>query len=299
MRAASTIAAAMALTGCVLIAGCLAPAETGRGGPERTEVRSRGLTARLPAGWTQADAGSWRRFVSTGNPAPLLVAASAPFAGGGPLGVCARPEAAIDRIGPGGVLVEIDEVDPGRLTRRPHRIRLSRRTFAPYECSGPSHLVYFREGSRGIAVHVWLDPSTVDPAARAAAVRLLNSIRVSSYGSGECGEAGGSGFEGRDGLSCREAALLWRHPPRPPEALRPCPSRFAVSHRIEATGKVACRAVERFILGDFAPHPGGWVERAGRFDCRITDAPGRPGIGATCVDGSRGAAGPRFRFRFY
>jgi hypothetical protein len=53
-----------------------------------------------------------------------------------------------------GALVEVTETGPRWCPRRSGPIRLGRKTYDTYECSGPSHMLGFREGSRGVQIHV-------------------------------------------------------------------------------------------------------------------------------------------------
>ena len=111
------------------------------------------------------------------------------------------------------------------------------------------------------------------------------------------------GFEGADGLSCQEAVHVWGNWLVPNQRLTPC-SKTGSIHDVRVTeGKITCGVAERFIVGGtegFAPHPGGWVERADRFTCRIHDSrsPTDQRIRVDCLDTDRGAEGPQFTFRF-
>ena len=267
--------------------------------PEGTTVTSDRVTAELPVGWSRISS-DWRGPYFASNPQAILVASSSPIEFERPKDVCDRPDDALSELGKSGALVEVTETDPRWWPRRSGPIKLNRRTYGAYECSGESHSLGFREGSRGMQVHVWFDPDRVDPAVRQEAVGFVNSLEVREFGSGECRRSRVGGFEGADGLSCDEAAELWRSWVFPQDEPRACPSTFARLHHISGTGSVGCRAVEEFVLEDFAPHPGGWIERAGGFDCRIAERPGvaRNGITVACIDSARPWV-RSFRFRFY
>jgi hypothetical protein len=240
-----------------------------------------------------------------GYPVSLLTVASAPL---GPIRrpppVCGTPDAVLDRLPADGAAVQVSEWQPERMPARPDPITLDRSTFGTYECSGRSHEINFRENGRGVHVVVWLDPGRVDPEVKREAVGLLNGLEIGGFPSGECdrdfGVGGTSGFRGADGLSCGEAAHLWTEWMVPADDLTPC-ERTGQAHEVRITGGITCGVAERFILGGtkgFAPHPGGWVERSGRFTCRIREFSTQPGLRVDCVDTDRGASGPRFTFVF-
>ena len=289
---------------CVLL-GALAFGGCSDGEPAQssvasaTEIHRDKITAELPDGWSEIK-GPTSRII---YPAPVFAVASDPAEVPKTLRACHPPDAILSQLPLDGVLIEVLEATPKGMAGRPAQIKLDRRSFATYECSGPSHSITFHEHGRGLYIHVWFNQDHVSPAKRRDAADFLNSIHVGVFGSGECpgglGAKAGQSFEGADGLSCRDAARKWADWIVPTDRMNRCPSVFANSHSIQATDRIACQAVERFILEDFAPHPGGWIERAGRFDCRITESKGVGGIGVDCVDTDRGAAGPHFRFRFF
>jgi len=62
---------------------------------------------------------------------------------------------------------------------RSRPFRLEHRSFANYECSGPSYNIAFRDHGRAFQAFVWLDPKHIDPSVRRQTIALLNSLRVS------------------------------------------------------------------------------------------------------------------------
>ena len=218
-------------------------------------------------------------------PAPVFAVASDPAVVPRTLRACHPPDAILGQLPLDGVLIEVLEATPKGIDGRPAEIKLDRKSFATYECSGPSHSVGFHEHGRGLYIHVWFNQGHVSATNRSDAVDFLNSIEVGVFGSRECPGAPGAradpSFEGADGLSCREGDDAGRTGScrrSGCSAVRAC---SPTATRFEATDRIACQAVERFVLEDFAPHPGGWIERSSRFDCRIRSAPAAAGITST------------------
>lgn len=141
--------------------------------------------AALPAGWHRIR-GPINEVI---EPAQVLAAASVPLrlpersAHG-----CSTDELR-RRLPPGAAAVQLVEatMGPGEASHpnlrkyppRPDPFRLERRSYATYECNGPSYNIAFRDRGRAFQAFVWLDLRHVDPAVRAQAVALLNSLRVS------------------------------------------------------------------------------------------------------------------------
>ena len=159
----------------------------------------------------------------------------------------------------------------------------------------------FHENGRGIFVHVWFDPNEVTRETRNQAEEFIDSIHAQGFPSRECGGDYGvenlEGFEGAAGLSCREAAQLWSDWLVPPEK----PTRYAktgsandvrITRASRAGWPSGSSSTARRASG---PHPGGWIERADRFTCRIRDFSPRssPSLYVDCLDTDRGASGPQ------
>ena len=280
-------------------AAALAESQPNRPLPSGTEIQRDKITAELPRGWSEIK-GPTSRII---YPAPVFAVASDPAEVPKTLRACHPPDAILSQLPPDGVLIEVLEATPKGMDGRPAHIKLDRKSFDTYECSGPSHSITFHEHGRGLYIHVWFNQDHVSATKRSDAVDFLNSIDVGVFGSGEC--PGGLGAKAEPELRRRRRALVqdaahkWADWIVPAERMQRCPSVFANSHAIRATDRIACQAVERFVLEDFAPHPGGWIERSSRFDCRITESTGKGGIGVDCVDTDRGPEGPHFRFRFF
>lgn len=291
---AGLCAAAFALAGCAEPIGV---GETAADGADSLVNHER-INAELPPDWSEVEMPK-----AQGYPAPLMTLTSAPLRPiDRPPPVCGTPDAVLDRLPVDGAAIQISEWQPQRMPARPERIALDRSTFGAYECSGRSHVVNFHENGRGVHVVVWLTPGRVDPEVKRQAVRLLNGLKVHAFPSGECDRdfavGGTSGFRGADGLSCGEAALLWTEWMVPAAELTAC-ERTGHVHEVRVTDGITCGVAERFIVGGtngFAPHPGGWIERSGRFTCRIREFSTEPGLHVDCVDTDRGASGPRFTF---
>ncbi len=287
---------------CLLIAGAAAGGCSDQPEPQpkphATEIHSERVAAELPAGWSEIDEATSRII----TPSQVFAVASESVTIRKPLRACHPPDSILAQLPRDGAYIEVSEGSAHGIHPRPQRLRLNRRSYDTYECSGPSHSLSFNERGRGLYVHAWFDPDRVSKATRKQAAAFINSLDVGRFGSRECsGDYAinpNLGFRGADGLSCADAALKWRDWIEPPAGLAACPSTFAHDHLIRATENIACQAVERFILEDFAPHPGGYVERASRFDCRIREPGGNAPLAVDCIDTDRGPSGPRFSFRF-
>lgn len=305
MGRASRASVVMLVVGALTFTGCAETAgeeSTVDQSPAGKVIRNDRVSAQVPAGWFEIK----EPISNTIEPSPLFAVASEPLEIDSPSRDCSA-SAAIDQLSPSGALVSVLGTSPQRLPSRPAEIKLNRSTYDAYECAGPSHKVVFHQNDRGVYINVWFDPDRVDPRVRGHAVAFANSLELRDFPSRDCngdysvGEP--DGFEGADGLSCGEAALLWNEWVVPPARMTGC-ARTGRDHSVRVTDGITCGVAERFILGattGFAPHPGGWIERADRFTCRIRDFSPRanPGLYVDCLDTDRGASGPRFTFRFY
>lgn len=302
MGRASRATAVVLVVGGLTLLGCDETTRDGSVADPSTAgkvISKERVSAQLPEGWSEVK-GPTSKII---EPGPLFTVASEPVEVDPPLGGC-NPSAAIDDLGPSGALVAVLGTQPQRLPARTARIRLNRNTYGNYECAGPSHQLAFHQNDRGVYINVWFDPDRVDPMVRRQAVAFVNSLELRDIPSRECShDSADEDFEGVDGVSCGEGALLWSEWNIPAAKLTRC-TRTGSDHSVRVTDGVTCRVAERFILGGtkgFAPHPGGWIERADRFTCRIRDFSPRsnPGLHVDCLDTDRGASGPRFTFRFY
>jgi hypothetical protein len=293
------VVGALTFTGCAETAGEELEVDQST---TSTVIRKDRVSAQLPAGWSEIK----EPISNIVEPSPLFAVASEPVEVDSLPRGC-NASAAVDQLSSSGALVSVLGTAPQRLPSRPAEIKLNRSTYANYECAGPSHQVAFHQNDRGVYVNVWFDPDRVDPVVRRQAVAFVNSLELRDFPSRECnddyGVDGLEDFEGVDGLSCGEAALLWKVWAVPPTKLNRC-TRTGSDHSVRVTDGITCGVAERFILGGtkgFAPHPGGWIERADRFTCRIRDFNPRsnPGLYVDCLDTDRGPSGPRFTFRFY
>ena len=301
MGKASRAVTVVLIAGALTLAGCNETASEGpvaEQSPTHSVISRERVSADLPSGWSEVK----EPISNIVEPSPLFAVASEPVEVDPHHGGCS-PSASIDDLSPEGALVSVLGTEPQRLPARPAKIKLNRSTHGNYECAGPSHQLAFHQNDHGVYINVWFDPARVDPVVRRQAVAFVNSLELRDILSRECNDhSPAEDLQGVDGLSCGEGTLLWNGWDVPSAELNRCP-RTGSNNSVRVTEGITCGVAARFVLGGtkgFAPHPGGWIERADRFTCRIRDFSPRsnPGLYVDCLDTDRGASGPRFTFRF-
>jgi hypothetical protein len=173
------------LSAAVVAGGCFGSDESERtDSAERATARTRvvvpatGATVELPGGWQLLD----RRISGIIDPVQVFAAASYPVdVGRHPPGGTCRPGQVLADKPADGALVQIVESSsrppPRNVPPREHPFRLRDKTYASYECNGPSYNIAFRDRGRRFQAFVWIDPGRVDPHIREQAIQLLSSMR--------------------------------------------------------------------------------------------------------------------------
>jgi hypothetical protein len=137
----------------------------------------------LPPGWHEVD----RSLTGVLVPVQVFAAATYPIVLHHRPGQCGPPRRVLAEMPPSGVLLQVIEYPPRdpagrrirvpRLPRRPDHFTWADATWAPFECAGPSYKFDYRQAGRALQAQVWMHRSTVDPALRAGALRILDNFR--------------------------------------------------------------------------------------------------------------------------
>ena len=144
-------------------------------------VTSHGVTVHYPAGWF----GTAGALTNVTWPVQVIAVGSYRFSQGRPDGC--SPAAVVAGVPRGQVFIfgweyaqpfqYPQDVRGEKFDARPRHFKLG--GFSNYECNGPSYRINFRERSRYFQVHVAFGRGAT-AAAHAAALRVLDSIRVSA-----------------------------------------------------------------------------------------------------------------------
>jgi hypothetical protein len=137
----------------------------------------------VPVGWHEVD----RPLTDVTVPTQVFAAATYPLGLHHRPGRCGPPPAVLDRMPPGGALLQVLEypsrAPDGRRLRvpklppRPVRFHFADAEWGPFECAGPSFKFDYRQSGRALQAQVWLHPRTVEPTLRAGALRILDHLR--------------------------------------------------------------------------------------------------------------------------
>lgn len=140
---------------------------------------------RLPPGWRQID----RPITAVLYPPQVFAASTYPLRLHRRPRSCS-PTAALRRMPPDGVLVQIIEyaptASPGMpvtvpdLPPRPRRFSYADATWARFECAGPSYKFDYRQGGHALQAQVWMRRSTVDARLKRDALAILSHFQPAS-----------------------------------------------------------------------------------------------------------------------
>lgn len=170
---------AVALPGC----GGGTSADRSAGGEQLQNPRT-GLSATIPAGWHVIA----KRISGAIEPRQMLAVASYPVRlSKAPTRGC-HPGQVLRQMPQEGALVQLIEYTPSGLGNkyegllastppRPAHFDFPPRSYASYECSGPSYQINFKDNGRIFSAQVWMNRAHVDPVARAEALKILDSLR--------------------------------------------------------------------------------------------------------------------------
>jgi hypothetical protein len=189
----------------------------------------------------------------------VFAAASYPVKVGNTAPGCRRVP---DQSPPGGVLIQVIQYagrpDPENFPPRERPFRLPKRTYAAYECAGPSYNIVFRDHRRGLQAFVILDRRRVDPRIRRQAIELLDSMRFDSTGA-DGGEdaAGNPGSRSSGG----QTTTLSRRPPNWAAKMAKCPA------QIRLTDGPGCKLLARREVLTHCPSRIGYDVRASGASC--------------------------------
>ena len=138
--------------------------------------RAHGISVRYPPNWFATA----RDLTPVTAPAQILAVATFRLPGGSGGADGCEPKEALDRMPPGGAFIFGWEYGAGSGVRksdfplRPKHFRL--KTYARYECLGPSFMLRFRQAGRFFQIHVALG-RRASTATRVTVLRVLDSFR--------------------------------------------------------------------------------------------------------------------------